>query len=631
MSAPGIERPEIAYCVPVMNRLADLKATLGHNLEQISEFWPRVRMIVACFDRSPECVDWIRKEFSSAIDVGHLELRQPAHLEFWHFGRAKNAFRQDFPARYYASLDGDNYLSRAAVAAELALIADDSQDFVIHHFSGRWGDGTSGRITLPGELYVRHGYLEEIFPRQFDEMGVILGLLARYPDLLFVSRPGVRIFELSNWSREFIARNQLRVRHRELDFGEARSPANPRGAGYVESDRRLYYFQNINASYTGYKRSVDEAAREWFGVQLKAWQDELSCHSACADVLEVMFGGSGMARLRRTADITLYAVNRNHFELLGPWLDHYRRLGVERFIVVDDGSDPPLETAMSGDDVFVVRPEFGQFRTSKVFWLKALMMGFQEPGSWVLTSDIDEFLDLPPVDNPQAGDSRLAAAIERAECAGGSECPGVLVDMMPPPGVHSVSRDGVIDTMDWHYWRPLMTRCPYGELGPVQWGFDQYWPVSLALDVRFRLFGTIDCLRKVPLFRFEPSVILNQGLHALEREGRQISAADLLQPDQPLYPLRHYKMARLFRPRREGADAFERVDQYFGRTQANMARMQAADRDYIDRVWAATPFKQQWQGPAAFPFSKRLADGLAALRGDAENAQAVPESSDGVR
>jgi len=594
---------EIAYCAPVMNRFNDLRMTLGHNITVLKQFQGRAQIIVACFDAGTACRDWVYSNFSREIENGLLKFHSFQPLPYWHFSWAKNAFRDLMDTRYYSSLDGDNFLSEEDVGKTLKLISDSGKEYLIHHFSGTWGDGTSGRISIPVHIYRQAGYVNELLPRQFDEVGLILRLVTKYPSLIFVSRPGVNIFERSHWCTQFLELNGIVVNHEEVDLGWTHNPLNPRDENYIEKDEKIHFFHKLNASYTFWKFSIREPATEKFFGILESAQREYSKNRVCVENLDFLFSGDAIGSLDKTSQVTLYAVNRNNFSFLIPWVEHYRALGVERFIIVDDGSEAPLEEIVDGNDIFVLRPRFGVFRTSKVFWLKTLMAAFQAVGSWVVTVDVDEFLDLEETKESHSGVlSPLAHYLSKADNSGWNHASGILVDMMPSPDAEAVTENNFLESMGWHYFRPVSSVYGYQNLPPVKWAFGDFWPIAFAFDIRYRLYGTIDCLRKVPLFRFYPEIDLNQGFHTLLQNGRFLPWKELLVPEKGLLPMRHYKMAKVFARGDEKEKPFERMEQYFDRTRKNLERIAEADPDYVARTWAATPFKMRYTGASGFPF-----------------------------
>jgi hypothetical protein len=595
---------EIAYCAPVMNRLSDLQNTLAHNLAVLKQFEGRVQLIVACFDAETACKDWVQKNFPDEIKTGLLRFQSFDPLPYWHFSWAKNAFCDLVDARYYSSLDGDNFLSEDDIEKTLTLINDSNREYIIHHFSGTWGDGTSGRITIPGHLYRKAPYIKELMPRQFDEIGVILRLLTEFPSLVFVSRPGVNIFDSSRWCREYLELNDIEVNHKEVDLGAIGNPLNPRDKNYIEKDEKIFFFHKLNASYTFWKLSAQEPARQKFFSLLESAQREYAQTRSCIENFDMLFSGAALRSLNKTSEVTLYAVNRNNYSFLGPWINHYRNLGVKRFILVDDDSEKPLEEVLEGKDIHVVRPHFGVFRSSKVFWLKALMTAFQKPGTWALTVDVDEFLDLEdaPEESNLKNSSPLARYLSMADSYGWNQATGILLDMMPSLDAMEITKENFLESMGWHYFRPVNMSFGYQDLRPVQWAFGDFWPISFTFDIRYRLYGTIDCLRKVPLVRFYPELDLNQGFHTIVQNGRALTWQELLIPEQGLLPIRHYKMTKVFSRMCADGEPFERAEQYFERTQKNLERIAESDSDYILRSWRATPFKRRYTGPSDFPF-----------------------------
>lgn len=107
---------------------------------------------------------------------------------------------------------------------------------------------------------------------------------------------------------------------------------------------------------------------------------------------------------------TLCAIARNEMYFLPAFLDHYRRLGVQRFVILEDRStDRTREYLCDQSDVVVVesRKKYGDVitaldsdirRTDKVrmlhVWRGVLAHRFAR-GQWSLQVDIDEFLSLP--------------------------------------------------------------------------------------------------------------------------------------------------------------------------------------------------------------------------------------------
>ncbi len=107
---------------------------------------------------------------------------------------------------------------------------------------------------------------------------------------------------------------------------------------------------------------------------------------------------------------TLLAILRNEMYFLPAFLLHYRQLGVERFVFLNDRSDDgSFEYLVDQPDVTVVesRRSFGdllevpidvsgEIQTPRIeyFW-RSLLHEMFTPERWALQVDLDEFIDLP--------------------------------------------------------------------------------------------------------------------------------------------------------------------------------------------------------------------------------------------
>lgn len=98
-------------------------------------------------------------------------------------------------------------------------------------------------------------------------------------------------------------------------------------------------------------------------------------------------------------DILLFACLRNEKFRMPAFVDHYRRLGVDHFLFVDNGStDGFLDWAAAQPDVSAWRTE-ASYRESAfgMLWLNDLLRR-HGTGRWCVTVDPDEFLVFPFVE-----------------------------------------------------------------------------------------------------------------------------------------------------------------------------------------------------------------------------------------
>ncbi|WPL15227.1 hypothetical protein Thiowin_00110 [Thiorhodovibrio winogradskyi] len=303
--------PQIYYCIPVMNRLGDLKATLIQNLTIVSNF-SKVQLVINLFDKTSESFDWISENCVDWIDAGVLTVNRLEPLPFWHFSWAKNSFKSFIgDDGIYSSLDGDNYLSAEEIARTKQIYVEFGPT-VVHYFSGVWGDGSSGRISVTTELYKKHAYENALFPRQFDEISFILKILNEENYITFICRSNVDIFSKSFYLREFQEKNEWSPRKKYIELGKTRQPENPKDKNYVQSDDVLKFFTSINAFYTFLNLSKNKKAKVFYEKKLNEEKQKIyqsACYDEIAAKATVIL--SSQMELNCSAVTTLYSVIKN--------------------------------------------------------------------------------------------------------------------------------------------------------------------------------------------------------------------------------------------------------------------------------------------------------------------------------
>ena len=124
--------------------------------------------------------------------------------------------------------------------------------------------------------------------------------------------------------------------------------------------------------------------------------------------------------------LRLSLVERNALLRLPYFLEYYRALGVERFVVVDNGStDGSIEFLLDQSDVCLFHTEASFAAAgSGMRWVNGLM-DLCPNEHWWLHADIDEFLVLP------GGAKPLSRHIALLEQAGAELLPSFMLDMFP--------------------------------------------------------------------------------------------------------------------------------------------------------------------------------------------------------
>ncbi|MGF1462336.1 MAG: glycosyltransferase family 2 protein [Maricaulaceae bacterium] len=120
-------------------------------------------------------------------------------------------------------------------------------------------------------------------------------------------------------------------------------------------------------------------------------------------------------------------VAKNERPMIGPFLHHYRSLGVDRFVFIDNGSsDGTAETLAAQTDVELWRTLDRFHWRAKQGWINRVMKSFSVD-QWFLYVDADELLVFD-----QAGERSLPDLVAVLDEAGLDRARGLLVDMYAP-------------------------------------------------------------------------------------------------------------------------------------------------------------------------------------------------------
>lgn len=244
----------------------------------------------------------------------------------------------------------------------------------------------------------------------------------------------------------------------------------------------------------------------------------------------------------------VFAIVRNERWLLPAFLDHYRRLGVGRFLFLDDRSDDGTLELLSGQPDCVLLASdrrygdrVGGMRCVHVW--KTQIPRQLLPGRWALCADADELLFIPGIFDS------LPALMRELDARGVRAAAAAMVDFHPeslermetlsPPS----DREALLDACPW-FDRPadasgraayggarerLLRRFDISLRGLSKTGLDR-----LRRRLRDVLFGKryvkAISTRKVPLVKWSPDLVYT-GSHTLN-----------VAPDpRILLPLAHFK------------------------------------------------------------------------------------------
>ena len=580
LGAALLRRPKISFCIPIMNRPDDIRSTLAWNLEENCAFSEVIEFVLIFMDEDINTHDWVRRSFPNALKSGFLRMIVKPPLDSWHFGKAKNQHRQHATGQVFSSLDGDNFVTPEEVRQLLNIMNEQGDHFIFHHFTGTWGDGSSGRISTSMALYREIGYDELLMPRQFDEMDFIFSALASDPSLPLLRTEASNHALSSSRSLEFVEKARLTNPVIQVDTVERRSPLNPKSDSYVADDSSMEVMQTFNQWACFAKNSASyELKLEYLKRLVDARHKIVDCLTG-EKLLQVLFFSDGFPDPQTLEigpeDICLFSCMKNDDMFLMQFYERHKALGVAHFFIIDDCSDTSVRRVLPFKDVHVFRPKVGSFSTSKGMWIDALIKAYLKPGQWALTLDADEILDLPGSFESliDLGRELRSRAIEAM--------PALLIDLVPGPEVHDenlaeIGEATFYDVFDHYIFMDRPPEAAYLKHHSIKWGFGAYSGLSWHLDTRYHAFGTFDALRKIPLFQARACRHVNQGFHTLHYTDETSVPKDEIWGTPMALTIRHYKLVKLFseaaRSQIMKSVVHAAESQYHSRTSQNIAKI----------------------------------------------------------
>jgi hypothetical protein len=231
----------------------------------------------------------------------------------------------------------------------------------------------------------------------------------------------------------------------------------------------------------------------------------------------VLAAGAGRLEQARRAPVAVITVLRNEMFLLPQFLAHYRRLGVESFLIADNGSDDGSAEYLAAQPDVVLFSAATPFREAMqgTEWKIALMAQLR-PGRWSLVADTDELLTgagLAGPGHPQgwAGGLSLPDFLAQPQFAGADAFRLLMLDMYPA---------GPLAAADFTAGDPfalagLADRQPFRPIWPGRGPYSDRQALTSALRHRQLPGSRPDqfVAEKVALLRYRPWMRLSVSLH----------------------------------------------------------------------------------------------------------------------
>lgn len=209
----------------------------------------------------------------------------------------------------------------------------------------------------------------------------------------------------------------------------------------------------------------------------------------------------------RPADVLLFATIRDEADRLAFFLDHYRRLGVSHFLIVDHGSSDGGTALLAQQPDVSLWSVTGDYRTARfgLDWIGGLLLRYGHR-HWCLTVDADEILVYRDWDTRAL--PSLCADLERD----GMRAMGALMLDLYPKGALSDEPRAEGTPLDMPLWfdpGPFRTlRKPRDHALRLQGGARER---AFFADTPERS----PTLNKLPLVKWDRSYVYTNSTHAL--------------------------------------------------------------------------------------------------------------------
>lgn len=205
--------------------------------------------------------------------------------------------------------------------------------------------------------------------------------------------------------------------------------------------------------------------------------------------------------------ILVVSVVRNEMVMLPHFLEHYRTIGVQSFIFIDNDSTDGTRGFLSAQADVILYKADGEYKHANygVSWQQAVL-GNHCLGKWVLLADADELLVYPDCEH-----QALAEFVEEIENDGYDALLTCMVDMYPYGNLKEADfkKDSPFEVCPWYDFSPL-----------IEWrmGSGQFSNMDSYLStLRHRLSPESPpnsfTSQKVAIIRYQPWMRFSAGLH----------------------------------------------------------------------------------------------------------------------
>lgn len=251
---------------------------------------------------------------------------------------------------------------------------------------------------------------------------------------------------------------------------------------------------------------INALRRNWSAYRLR-WKRRELLWRAIRSVRKLSPIADRTSRIS-TRDILLFAVIRNEASRLPEFLEHYRKLGVNHFLIVDNGSNDASATILRDQADISIWRSYDEYRATRfgMDLIGALLLRYGHD-HWCLTVDADELLIYPDWDRCD-----LAGLTVRLDSEGVPGMGALMLDLYP---------SGPLGEMDADINAPLVEQLPWFDAGPYRSEIAEPKRNRIVKGgVRERAFFTeapelSPTLNKLPLIRWNWRYVYVNSTHSL--------------------------------------------------------------------------------------------------------------------
>lgn len=201
-------------------------------------------------------------------------------------------------------------------------------------------------------------------------------------------------------------------------------------------------------------------------------------------------------KINKKTDVTIITTTKNSELLIGLFLVHYKNIGVDNFIIIDNNSsDKTIEVATNTSIKLNLNTEI--WNTPEIFnpikamgWKQKILehYGFNR---WYINLDIDEFLLIEQ--------NNIPSLIKKLQNNNLNNLGGILIEQYPKKSFKEIDLEPEID---------IIKTYRYYDSNDYYFMPNEKFNKRIFGGMRTRLFGITPSLQKIPLFLFSPGLIL---------------------------------------------------------------------------------------------------------------------------